>query len=495
MNWKTYLAAGFAAFTLHINSYAAQTRIIGGTEIDIPEAPWQVAILSNTDDLYQGQYCGGTLVHARWVITAAHCLTDVVDESLITTAPTDVYIAAGMADLITPESSTQLRDVSQVIVHPSYNPITTDYDIALLELAEPIDLETCGSACATVDILTAAQLHDLLSPSTDALISGWGNTSKTGELYASKLQSATIQVKNCANSSYPANAITPNMFCAGIDGNVDSCQGDSGGPLVVNNADDSAKLLAGIVSWGNGCAQPGYPGIYTNVAKFSRWIYTQTAGECCSVDNRAPSLSSIRDKTTAFNTTKTFRLYASDSDNDALTFSVERCPEELTCTIDRENLTLSPATDFSGQVAITVAVSDGMGGSDTTEFFLTVYAANALPVLKDIPDQTMRYNETLHITLTATDADKDDQLTYVFMCTSIECEINGNILTISSFSYFIGHTTVTATVIDSKEGRNSVQFDLNIIDPALQPPSKSGGSLPFAFMLLLLPLLMRRKTC
>lgn len=47
------------------------------------------------------------------------------------------------------------------------------------------------------------------------------------------------------------------MFCAGTSGR-DSCQGDSGGPII------RGGVLLGAVSWGQGCAQPGYPGVYTN---------------------------------------------------------------------------------------------------------------------------------------------------------------------------------------------------------------------------------------
>lgn len=495
MRWKTFLAAALATCTFSTSSHSAQTRIIGGSEINISGAPWQVAILSDSSDLYTGQYCGGTLVHPRWVITAAHCMTDEVDGTLTTTDAADVHIAAGMADLITPEASTQLRDVSQVIVHPSYDPDTTDYDIALLELAEPIDLETCGSACAAVDILTPAQLN-LLVPDTDALISGWGNTSKDGELYATKLQSATIQVQNCADSSYPANAISPYMFCAGVDGNVDSCQGDSGGPLVVNNADDSAKLLAGIVSWGNGCALPGYPGIYTNVAKFYRWIYSQTAGECCSVNNYAPVFSAVSDQTMFVKTLKVIPLIATDADDDALTFNVISCPEELICNILDSNLYIKSTHNNSGVLSVAIGVSDIMDASDTITINFNLEIPNAVPVITPIDNQSMATKQTLTLTLAASDAD-GDVLTYSASCsTNINCEITGNILTLSSNNGLIGESLVSVTVTDNKGAEASTEFTLTITQAIEEASSsKSGGSLSWMFMLLLLPLLARKKAC
>ena len=60
------------------------------------------------------------------------------------------------------------------------------------------------------------------------------------------------------------------MLCAGYEetGGKDSCQGDSGGPLV----DKETKEQIGVVSFGQGCAEPGYPGVYTQVSYFIDWI-------------------------------------------------------------------------------------------------------------------------------------------------------------------------------------------------------------------------------
>lgn len=82
-------------------------------------------------------------------------------------------------------------------------------------------------------------------------------------------------------SKYGSDRITDNMLCAGVEkGGLDACQGDSGGPLLVKNADLNTFHLAGVVSWGEGCAREGYPGIYTRVSQYVQWIEENTQDSC-----------------------------------------------------------------------------------------------------------------------------------------------------------------------------------------------------------------------
>lgn len=86
---------------------------------------------------------------------------------------------------------------------------------------------------------------------------------------SAQLQAVEISIvdrKACKNA-YPEVPVTERMICAGVpNGGKDSCQGDSGGPLISNNT------LYGIVSWGYGCAEKGYPGVYGNVAALRKFI-------------------------------------------------------------------------------------------------------------------------------------------------------------------------------------------------------------------------------
>jgi trypsin len=107
-----------------------------------------------------------------------------------------------------------------------------------------------------------------------SVTSGWGTLTPGGSL-PSQLQAVEVFITsfdecNIAYAKY--GGITENMICAGVPGGgKDACQGDSGGPLVVGGR------LVGIVSWGESCALPDFPGVYSNVAPLKSWV-TSTTG-------------------------------------------------------------------------------------------------------------------------------------------------------------------------------------------------------------------------
>ncbi len=105
-------------------------RIVGGQEADPGEWPWQVALVKKGPNLYNNQFCGGMLIAANWVVTAAHCVD--------TEGPNDLDVVAGVHDLANPGANIQRRTLSQIIVHPNWNPTNGDSDIALLKLTSPI---------------------------------------------------------------------------------------------------------------------------------------------------------------------------------------------------------------------------------------------------------------------------------------------------------------------------------------------------------------------
>lgn len=245
-------------------------RIVGGNSIPITDAPWQVAIVDRSSiSNYQGQFCGGSLISSEWIVTAAHC---VVSGSAIS-SPSSIGIQVGNASLST--TSLSVLAVSEIRVHPSYSSSGTRHDIALIKLSRPV---TSSSSVAPIAINRSAVTHG-----TSALVTGWGQTGRTNDNqvvvgtynFPVSLQGATVFVSdaNCWGAA-PLGFDSSTMLCGGTNAGdppwqKDTCQGDSGGPLAISVS--GTNYLAGITSWGVGCAWTS-PGVYTKVSTYASWI-------------------------------------------------------------------------------------------------------------------------------------------------------------------------------------------------------------------------------
>ncbi len=248
-------------------------RIINGQKATSGQFPWQVALLTDPNDAFNSQNCGGSIIHEKWILTAAHCYDPQV---------ADTYVAAGSLNLNNLNPSYTVK-VKKWILHPNYDAEAIDNDIALLELEAALDLTGCGDACATIGIVTKDNEATVAAVSTAAFVSGWGNTSTDGEVFDPDLLWVQLSIMDCLAppSQHLTTDITDNMFCAAVPTfDKDSCQGDSGGPLAVPNG--NGYLLAGVVSWGTGCAAEGYPGVFAKVANYTQWIQDNTNGDCCT---------------------------------------------------------------------------------------------------------------------------------------------------------------------------------------------------------------------
>jgi secreted trypsin-like serine protease len=161
----------------------------------------------------------------------------------------------------------QTRDVVEIIIHPNYSGNSLNNDYALLRLDEPItDFEPIKLCTDTA--------HDEEPVMSTTM--GWGATSSGGSSSNFLLEVDVPIDDSCGN--YSNNEITNNMVCAGdSNGGEDSCQGDSGGPLIMTNSDGEYELI-GIVSWGYGCAEPNYPGVYSKIHSRLDWFF-QYIGE------------------------------------------------------------------------------------------------------------------------------------------------------------------------------------------------------------------------
>ncbi|XP_015431215.1 PREDICTED: trypsin-2-like [Dufourea novaeangliae] len=236
------LVTAALGFVLEERPPIPDSQIVGGSAVDIRQHPYQLSLQTT------GHICGASIISSKWAVTAAHC---------VGSAPSRYSLRAGSSN----KDTGTRYGVKNIIRHPQYNSQTIDYDIALLE----IDGEIKFSPTVQPVKLTSAE------PSTNKLvdITGWGALREGGSTSSQLMKvSVPIVARNKCQEHYSRyGTITTRMICAGyVQGGKDSCQGDSGGPLT------SAGVLYGIVSWGLGCAQPNYPGVYTNVASLRSWI-------------------------------------------------------------------------------------------------------------------------------------------------------------------------------------------------------------------------------
>lgn len=229
--------------------------IVGGTLATAADNPFQVALLQrNIANTANAQFCGGTLYKANFVITAAHCSD---------------FVTAGQVQVLTGtrrlDGSGVRRNVTRIVIHPSYNASTYDYDVAVWQLSS----SATGAPLATLATADPAQ-------GTALLATGWGATSEGGgsPIDLRKVTVPLASRTNCNDSNSYSGEITSRMLCAGRDsGGIDTCQGDSGGPLA------RGSVLTGITSWGNGCARPNFFGVYTRISNASvRSFITGIAG-------------------------------------------------------------------------------------------------------------------------------------------------------------------------------------------------------------------------
>jgi len=293
------------------------SRIVNGQKSTPCEWRWQVSL----QHLYGHHFCGGTLISPRWVLTAAHCV--------VGRRPFYV-IAGGFRRLSGSEESLVRRSARRIIRHPEYNRRTHHLDFALIDLNEEVPINECiGTACIPKGEIT---------PSGQCYITGWG-TLNFGGSSPDAHQEAVVDIVNdtTCNMSY-AGRLSSTMLCAqgnSSKGITDTCRGDSGGPLVCQETSGQFALY-GVTSWGRGCGNPQYPGIYARVSRVLDWI-NETMGTVYT--------------TTTTTTTSSQRL---EFVNDSF-WNVSSGP----CTIDRTGCLLSPnwPKNYGNNEACEIAVN------------------------------------------------------------------------------------------------------------------------------------------
>ncbi|KAH8329417.1 hypothetical protein KR074_010315, partial [Drosophila pseudoananassae] len=221
-------------------------RIVNGEATTIESHPYQVSIQTTKGS----HFCGGSLIDSETVVTAAHCMQSY--------AANELQVRLG---------STSRSDGGEVVsvrafkFHEGYNSKLMVNDVAIMKLSSPVRQTTKIRAIELADSTPAS--------GTEAIVTGWGTTCFLFCSSPDTLMGVAVnllQVSDCASDSYSyGESILDTMVCA-YGEKKDACQGDSGGPLVANGK------LVGVVSWGNGCAWSGYPGVYADVASLKSWI-------------------------------------------------------------------------------------------------------------------------------------------------------------------------------------------------------------------------------
>jgi secreted trypsin-like serine protease len=270
--------------------------VVGGATASISAFPFQVALYDpRAASVADGFFCGGVILDATHVATAAHCLID--QGSTQSVSPADVEVLAGtthLNDSTDPPYGSQVqRDPARAVAYdPQYDSATNDFDVGVVELTRPLwrgSVPAADGLHAIAPIGVSASLAEAYGEQSStaapimATVSGWGEVSAEPSQgpgaggYPRDLRAVRVPLVSsqaCQGDyadPFSAQPITARMLCAGSEaGGLDSCYGDSGGPLVVDRQAPPAApgdyVLAGLVSFGEGCGQPGRPGVYARIA-------------------------------------------------------------------------------------------------------------------------------------------------------------------------------------------------------------------------------------
>ncbi|KAI4500249.1 hypothetical protein M0802_004666 [Mischocyttarus mexicanus] len=254
-------------------------RIIGDTnnESQFGEFPWMVAILKEEAigtngkklNVYQ---CGGSLIHRKAVLTAAHCVRGA--------NPSELRIRAGEWDTQTNNEiyPYQDRTVDKIITHEKFHSGALYNDIAVLILSQPVEI------AENVDLVCLPEQNAVFD-GTRCFASGWGKDvfGKEGhyQVILKKVEVPIVPRDTCQNILRQTRlgkyfVLDRTFICAGGEKGKDTCNGDGGSPLVCPLKENpNFYVQTGIVAWGIGCGEDGTPGVYVNVAELKHWVDEQ----------------------------------------------------------------------------------------------------------------------------------------------------------------------------------------------------------------------------
>ncbi|MBB1253715.1 S1 family peptidase [Streptomyces alkaliterrae] len=267
------LAAGGLASAAALSLVAATApsahAIIGGTEVSNDAYPFMAGVLyKGKGSALKRQFCGGSLVDASVVMTAAHCVEGEKAKDLQVVVGRTV-LSAKQGQIRDVRKSAGKGDPGGIVIHPRYTKGNDAYDLAFLELARPVK--------GITPIKLPTQGTDaLIRPGQKAVVTGWGNTDTELPNTPDRLRQVRVPILSHGECKVSYKEYNNRVnFCAGVEGR-DSCQGDSGGPIFRNVPGRKAPIQIGVVSYGDGCGGQGAPGVYVSTSSDRLW---KTLGE------------------------------------------------------------------------------------------------------------------------------------------------------------------------------------------------------------------------
>ncbi|XP_037796159.1 trypsin-1-like [Penaeus monodon] len=248
-----------------------RARIINGEETKKHQYPWMVALLYK-----KKSFCGASIISDRVVLTAAHCTDGMTPEAL--------EVKIGDHDLTQKDVSRERAvSVKKIVQHDGYDSFTMNNDISLVFLTSKLTFTwRVAPICLTP--------YDVTYFKEQALVMGWGLTSEGDKKSSSPvLLQAKVKVivmSHCRTLyGFESIDVSGKMICA-LGERTDGCQGDSGGPLVWRDDATGRYFQVGVTSWGLGCGNPDYPGVYVKLSKYLDWVYANTGESVfCSTYN------------------------------------------------------------------------------------------------------------------------------------------------------------------------------------------------------------------
>ncbi|KAJ8687273.1 hypothetical protein QAD02_023067 [Eretmocerus hayati] len=241
-------------------------RIIGGKNAFKGEFPHQVSLQWGIPPVVPTSHmCGGSIIGREWILTAAHCVTGLPSYGKF-------VVKAGKNFIKTKERTEQTSIVAKIYVHAQYQGNVSPFDIALLQLASPFELN---------EYVRSIKLPEANSiPVGGSTLSGWGSISKTSQIRVpnalQKVNLPLLDLNICRRAMTLKGDYTKiheTNICTGpLTGGLSACRGDSGGPLIAIDGDGDKEVI-GVVSWGViPCASVGAPAVYVRVSAFVDWI-------------------------------------------------------------------------------------------------------------------------------------------------------------------------------------------------------------------------------